>query len=717
MKIKIYIIILLFIGFSLLNNINAQVLNTNNTLTPVQLVQNVLLGGGVTASNITYTGFTNAIGEFSVTGPNSMGINSGVVLTTGSIYANDPLLGWGGGTDGPMGPNNSGSAGLDNNEPGDPDLEILGGTLSYNAAILEFDFIPQSDTVKFKYVFGSEEYMEFVNAGVNDAFGFFLSGPGIAGPFSNGAVNLAVLPNGTPVTIDDVNANNNGAYYVDNENPPGQLLQYDGHTVVLTAVHEVQCGLTYHIKIAICDIGDGVWDSGVFLEAGSFSSSGGIQLSSAVEFGNNDTTLIEGCNGAVIGVKRLGDISNSQNVTYTVGGTATMGTDFPNLSGTVTFPANVDSVTIPIAALLDGVADAGETIIITVTTTNNCGLPQSQSITLYISEAPPITVDAGNDVTVDCQTLGNGINLTATATGGVAPLSYSWSNGMTGDQITIVSGGNTTLYVNVTDACNTMIATDSVSITVVGANPLSVNVSNDTLVCVGELVTLQANAVGGNGNVLYQWNTGSTNPVTNISALTPFTYTVTVTDDCGITATETIFVDVSIVDASFIYNYTTVDGEVEFNNLSAGNIVSYQWDFGDGGNSTEISPTHIYVDPDNYDVILTVTNDIGCTDVATANVPITVNAFVFIPNSFTPNQDGLNEFFTIYGKGFLQMEMRIFDRWGKEIFNTNKPDTGWDGKDNQLNTFYPMGVYAYRIDIKDLKGLDKTFTGHVNLIR
>ena len=94
-------------------------LTTSNALTPTQLVNNILLGGGITATNVTYTGYVNAIGTFSVTGTNNLGMNSGVVMTTGTILANDPTYGTG---FGPQGPNNTSGAGVDNGQPGDPYL-------------------------------------------------------------------------------------------------------------------------------------------------------------------------------------------------------------------------------------------------------------------------------------------------------------------------------------------------------------------------------------------------------------------------------------------------------------------------------------------------------------------------------------------------------------------------------------------------------------------
>jgi hypothetical protein len=174
---------------------------TNPGQSPVGLVQNVLLGPGVTVSNITYTGANTAISEFTATGTN-LGISNGIVMTTGTIFDNGA---------GPQGPNNQSNAGIDNQTPGSALLAsiITAGAATYNAATLEFDFIPYSDTVRFKYVFGSEEYPEYAppnNSSYNDVFGFFISGPGITGQ-----QNIARLPSGAIVSINSVNAITNSA--------------------------------------------------------------------------------------------------------------------------------------------------------------------------------------------------------------------------------------------------------------------------------------------------------------------------------------------------------------------------------------------------------------------------------------------------------------------------------------------------------------------------
>ncbi|MBL0050718.1 MAG: choice-of-anchor L domain-containing protein [Bacteroidetes bacterium] len=188
---KIYLVVLA--ALCLIPNLIWGQLTVNTNLTPQQLVQNVLLGSGITAFNITYTGAPNAIGSFN--GANSnIGIGSGVIMTSGDI-ANAP------------GPNNLGGAGTPNQTAGDNDLNNLGGGNTFDGCILEFDFIPLSNDIKFNFAFGSEEYNEFVNTSFNDVFAFFLSGPGIVG-----LKNIALIPNTTlPVSINNINNGNANA--------------------------------------------------------------------------------------------------------------------------------------------------------------------------------------------------------------------------------------------------------------------------------------------------------------------------------------------------------------------------------------------------------------------------------------------------------------------------------------------------------------------------
>lgn len=233
----------------LIANINttiAQNMEVDSSSNWQQYISTILGGSCIEISNVQYTSGPQASANFS-NGLNTIGINKGIVITTGSIYdiVSPPSF----------------FLSTFNNLPGDSLLTSLGGFTSYDASILEFDFAsPIDDTVKVNYVFASEEYPEFVNMGFNDIFGFFVSG----GNYNN--LNIALLPNSsTPVSINTVNHLMNTNYYV--STPENQFFAYNGRTVPLAAKFYAEAGITYHLKIAIADLGDGVFDSAVFLES------------------------------------------------------------------------------------------------------------------------------------------------------------------------------------------------------------------------------------------------------------------------------------------------------------------------------------------------------------------------------------------------------------------------------------------------------------------
>ena len=218
----------LFIFFFSFLSVQAQLTVNNDPPNdnPVYLVNNILLGDGVEASNYNYQGDSIQIGFFNGTASN-LGLNSGIVMSTGDISILDP--------------NFAGFGDFINVNPPvtDPDLLDVANSVPAligqnfvvqdinDVAVLEFDFIPSSDTVTFKYVFASQEYFAFENSQYNDVFGFFISGPGIVGPyaspaaFPNGSINIATIEddNGVvmPVTISSVNATINPDYFVNNQ--------------------------------------------------------------------------------------------------------------------------------------------------------------------------------------------------------------------------------------------------------------------------------------------------------------------------------------------------------------------------------------------------------------------------------------------------------------------------------------------------------------------
>ena len=264
-------------------------------------------GGDVTVSNVTYRGNVRALGTFS-NGTQSVGFDSGIVLGTGHIEtrpgdnsdpSTEPC------TKGLEGPNQchelyndfaTTSKGADSfpyNGQGDPQLSALvSNTQTSDAAELEFDFVPKYPTIEFQYVFGSEEYSDYANTQFNDVFGFFVNGqncalvPGTALPVSVNSIN-----NGSDLQGGDRTPHHPELFRSNVPTTPGGSApldtELDGVTTVLTCHATVQAGVTNHLKLAIADTQDALFDSAVFLKAGSLVSESSIatQLSGGGQTG------------------------------------------------------------------------------------------------------------------------------------------------------------------------------------------------------------------------------------------------------------------------------------------------------------------------------------------------------------------------------------------------------------------------------------------------
>ncbi|MES2555692.1 MAG: choice-of-anchor L domain-containing protein [Bacteroidota bacterium] len=389
-----------------------------NSLTVEQYIQNVLLGGGVTVSNIQFNGGSAAIvyegvGEFNAPVGN-FGLTTGLILASGDAQlASQPNTGGGSSLGGP------GTQGVD------ADLQSITPNQIYDETVIEFDFVPAGNLISFRYVFASEEYPEYVCGSVNDAFGFFLTGVNPAGGMYT-AANIALIPDPanpgsfttTAVSINTVNPGVSGAngiaqncsdidpdwatysvFYAGNNMTTNY--EYDGNTVVLVAQAAVECGETYHIKLAIGDAGDPVFDSGVFLEGGSFASEA-VDISVATV--NGDTNVIEGCTSAqFIFTRPASQLVDTLVVEYELTGDAVEGSDFNTMTNPVTFLPGVDVITLNLNPTDDGIDDGPETVIITAYTVNDCGDTLISTDTLYILDAPEAIFSAS---TVDgCQPL------------------------------------------------------------------------------------------------------------------------------------------------------------------------------------------------------------------------------------------------------------------------------------------------------------------------
>lgn len=759
MKSSFIIIISLFIGFT-----SSAQLTVSQTGTVAQWVQNVLIGPGITVSNVTYTGDPLAIGTFATgTNATNLGFTGGIIMTSGKATN-------------AIGPNNSGSTTYNSTGLSDANLAASINTPLSNvkdAAVLEFDFIPVSDTVKFRYVFGSEEYDEFVGSSYNDVFGFFVSGLNPYGGFYTNK-NIALIPNTlTPVSINNVNNGssnmgpcNNCAYY--SSNSSGQWIQYDGLTVVLTAWIKVIPCFTYHIKLAIADVGDESYDSGVFLEANSF-------MSNSVVIDQNtsntiDTSAIEGCNDAIITFRIPHPITTNTIINYLPTGTAINGVDYTQIPNQVIIPAGQDSVILVIHPILDGIIEPYEYVKLIVNT-SSCTY---DTVIVFIKDNQPTIPSLPSD-TVLCDS--TTIPIAVSATGGYSPYSYLWSNGDT-SQVISVTPTTTTLYtVTVTDLCSN----DSAVSMLVKVSKPDFSIDGDT-VCQGEIASL---IITPNIPLTYDWVTNQTSPTIFVSPSQTTSYQVRITDTLGCyidTAAIAVINPLPIIIVS--PDISLCEGESADLTVSGG--IKYIWNSGDTSSLITVTPNSTF----NYKV--TVTNSFNCqkdTNILVEVLPVPValitsssdtickgstaeltatggdnyvwnngsvssviqvnphettsysvvasyagtsticsdtteftqlvkrcNRF-YVPSAFTPDADGLNDYFGVEGifTNIENFRFAIYDRWGRLIYYSQDVNKPWDGKIN--GEYAPTGVYTYKIIIQESYSEEYSLSGAVTLIR
>ena len=434
---------------------------TDNLYTPIALIEDVFIGGDcfqVEQGSIDFTGGDQSRGYFS-NGTSSIDLEEGVILSTGDIA----------GASGPNIAYNTGSSvtGLST----DPDLAILVNNIFtglYDITALEFDFTPTSDMVTFDFVFASEEYCEYVGSNFNDVFGFFISGPGINGPYSNGAENIAALPNGTPIQINSVNYIDNAPFYNNNipaahfnvmplscSNHPTNVdgiaindLEYDGFTVPITATSQVIPCETYHIKLIIADVGDAYFDSAVFLKANSFNAGGSATVTPDVP-GFEINNITEDCNqGFFVFQRTIDDLTEPLTINYTISNssTATPGVDYEPLPSTITIPAGDSVFILPVNVFDDNLVEGNESIILELEAPCSCDLPFTS---IEIQDSEPFSVFGSMDTL--CQS--EAAILAPEVFGGLGGYTYLWSTSDTTASINVTPEFSTEYSVTVTDAC------------------------------------------------------------------------------------------------------------------------------------------------------------------------------------------------------------------------------------------------------------------------
>ncbi len=604
-----------------------------------ELIRDIFIGGDCfDATNISMSGGGNQIGKF-FNGATNIGFNTGIMLATGDINI-------------AVGPNDQDGASSSGSGGNDIDLSNLATGPMFDVSTIEFDFTPTQSVVTFDYVFASEEYCEYVNTQFNDVFGFFISGPGI-----NGVKNLATVGNSTPVSINTINHITNSALYVhntppdpDRDNcqdggiigwlPPAtpslsqatQECEFDGYTRRMTAVANLIPCATYHIKLAIADVGDGLFDSAVFLRAGSFSGGGNASIKWVVNDDPELSEVTEGCGDVKILVDRLGaNLANPLTVTYTITGSAASGSDFTPIPGSITIPAGQEQVLFPVNIASDALPEGAETIILTLNNACSCLHPQE---ILTILDHKPLIVKC--DTVSVCGPSATG-TVSAHVEGGQLPYSYKWSTGSTEETMSTAVNASNTYTVTVTDACGkTAVSNARINVT---TSPSAQFLGSVPQLCPGQTAALQVKLAGeGPFQLQYTLNDDHQTPIAGVSGnpylfqvSQPGVYTLTgVVDSLGCVGAVTGSVNVVPSDLAVTAVTTnpacplSTDGTIVV--TASGGAVPYTYNW-TGNTPIGNMPGPMNLLPGQYNV--TVTDFWGCTQ--------TKSMTLAAPNAITPS--------------------------------------------------------------------------------
>ena len=588
---------------------------------------------------------------------------------------------------------------------------------------IEFSFIAQSDSIKFNYCFGSHEYDGYTCSNFNDVFGFFLEGPyinGVSAP-TNGTVvrNIATIPGtNVPIAVNTINSGSpSGSYPASNcssANPnfvahsayynasSGAITTLDGYTDKFTAKAEVQCGGWYTIRLKLANVSDAALSSAVFLEKQSFRAPE-LTIIDSTNVGNsfNDTMLVEGCNKNEIIFARNANLSVSMKIPIyvdTVLSTAVEGVDFSVLPDTLYLAPYQTADTLTFWVYDDNTPETNEslTIVQDYIYTDCYNYPVRRMNYLLRDKDSlegTLTLNAASD-TVNCP--GDSVELSVVATAFEGSYDGFWlaDSAYVPSRYFQIDGDTSFTYLLYDECGDTVLFTQELYLK--QYEPMVYE--RDTVrVCPGDSAYLSPVYFGGENPLTFYWldNLTQNNPRVilpwNDSTYVPFS----VSDGCDILLLDSaLAINMPKPSAGFQYlNDPYVPLRVAFSE-KAQNEVSWTWYL----DSTIITGEEFEYDfarPGDFEVTQVVTSDFGCIDSITLIVAVETDFYLYIPTAFSPNNDGINDCFSIKGVGFEGIDFQIFNRWGNVVYSSENDADCWDGtyKGKPL----PLGAYSWRL--------------------
>ncbi len=718
--------------YPLLAQLDGDTLQTQLNSDANSLINDVFIKGTCrNISQIESSGTPESFGVFE-RGESIIGFSEGIILSTGDARSAE-------------GPNDFVDTSTQFDRPSeDEDLMAIATDDLFDVTVLEFDFTPVESEVTFQYVFASEEYCEFVGTDFNDVFGFFVSGPGISGPFANDAINVARIPNSEEfVSINTVNHAKNQNFYIKNElrddidncnlvfNPSHiNTFEFDGFTVPLVARITVIPCETYHIRLVVGDVGDDQLDSAVFLRSKSFDL-GELASVKTIIPNRSDTVAYENClDGQFVFTRPAGNFNLRPLVVdfeIDASSTALEGIDFSSIPRSVTIPGGQDTVSLSIPTLIDDQVENIESLTLNLIFPESCGCQEQSSATLNVADAKSPTINFTPTSACADQT----ISLVPKISGGIFPYTYQWEDNSTDTSLQINIRTATNFALTVTDFCKNQ-TIDSIQVTL--QEVPTAFLSGEINYCEGlNNLSLPITFTGHSPwSFTYQLDN---NPSISIDSIFDKDFSLPVYESgtyqliefgdaaCkgeanGVGQVNDINIELTVETTSPSCPNAT-DGEIQLDILATNTPYEINWspsvnDF--------INPTNLTVGV--YELMIRdAQNCVWMDSIVLENprivAPECTNSIVYIPNAFSPNGDGVNDFFEIFPNKETTIQqvlkVAITDRWGNLVYLSEGEFPRWDGrfKGQKLDPT----VLLYNIQLELIGGQVEVQQGSLSLIR
>ncbi len=628
------------------------------------------MGNGVTVSNVQFNNMTTTLtattgGQLGVFTNNpavfpAVNFTSGLIIATGDVSV-------------AVGPNDA--AGSENaiyNSMTCPELESMIYAGIYNPAVLEFDFMTTADMVTFNYVFASEEYPEFVNAGFNDGFGFF-----VTDLTTNQTTNVARIPNTSiPVTIDNVNAYSYSQYY--HETPDySNNIQYDACIGPLAATFAVVPCRMYHMKLAIANSGDEAYGSAVFLQAQSFSADA---TDASLVYDMEDMPIVvQDCNTATVTFAIPEPIGTNTVIPLTVTGTAVNGTDVQTLPSAVTIPAGQTTASFVVRAIGDYTPD---TLVLNISYESSV-CADATTITVLICKNQGVEITSHN--VNFCQPVDSiGVQLVS---GVCSEINWTPSE-MLSDPHSLTTG-----FLYEYD--------ETTQFQVTASDPFHCTTSTTTFNYIRGIPvydTIRASICEGQPYFGYGFNESEEG-----------TYTHNEQTALGCDSITTLILSVFAPEVEITVGETDLceDGYVDLTAVSSTD--NLHWTGGNAdGNVLHVTTAGTYS-------VRAV--DGPCTAQDFVTIEPCPDADIYVPSCITPtNHDGLNDEFQVYiaSTDIVEFEILIYDRWGHLVFQSTDPHFHWDG--SVKGKFLSNSTLTYRMVLKTKWHNRRMYTGSITIL-